>query len=535
MLYAPSSHSLPRIAIIGGGISGLAAAHRLAELLPNAQLKLFEASGRLGGVLDTVQVNGFLIERSADNFLTHPPTAVDLCGQLGIADELLPTDDTRRRAFVVKDGKLLPIPDGFYLMSPRKLAPLLASPLLSWRGKLRLLAEPFISRGPVATPSSSGRGQGEGALASEDESVASFARRRLGRETYERLVQPLVAGIYTADPEQLSMAATMPQFLEYEREHGSLLRATLRTSSSGPNRSGPTGQRDDPMDPTLNASGARYSLFAAPNSGMTSVVNALADRLPANTIQLNTRVANISRAPDNRWLLLPLPPGEGQVEGLPGEGRGEGQSFDALIIATPAHAAAKLLEACDAELAAELAAIPYAGCAVVSFGLARHQIGHELNGFGLVVPQVERRRIIAASFASQKFPGRAPDDSVLIRVFVGGALQPELLQLSDPDLGRIALEELSSLLNVNGDPQITDIARWPASMPQYHVGHRDRIARIELLAARHPNLALAGNAYHGVGIPQCIASGQQAAERIASWHRNPSGFCEDGQNSVPCF
>jgi oxygen-dependent protoporphyrinogen oxidase len=189
--------------------------------------------------------------------------------------------------------------------------------------------------------------------------------------------------------------------------------------------------------------------------------------------------------------------------------------FDALIIATPAHVAAKLLDACDAELASELAAIEYAGCAVISFGFARSQIGHELNGFGLVVPQVERRRIIAASFASQKFPGRAPEDAVLVRVFVGGALQPDLLQLSDFDLRRLALEDISALLSITGEPQVTDIARWPSSMPQYHVGHLDRVARIEQLARRHPNLALAGNAYHGVGIPQCIASGQQAAEQIA--------------------
>jgi oxygen-dependent protoporphyrinogen oxidase len=322
----------------------------------------------------------------------------------------------------------------------------------------------------------------------------------------------LVAGIYTADPEQLSLAAAMPQFLEYERQHGSLLRATLRTSSLGLDRSGPTGQPSDQNEAARDASGARYSLFAAPRDGMASLVNALAARLPAGTVQLNTPVISVSRAPDNRWLLHLLP-GEGRGEG---KGRGEGALFDALIIATPAHAAAKLLDACDPELANGLASIPYAGCAVISFGFARSQIGHELNGFGLVVPRVERRRIIAASFASQKFPGRAPDDSVLIRVFVGGALQPELLRPPDPELRRIALEELNALLNITGEPQITDIARWPASMPQYHVGHLDRIARIEQLVAGHVNLALAGNAYHGVGIPQCIASGQQAAERIAN-------------------
>ena len=243
------------------------------------------------------------------------------------------------------------------------------------------------------------RGQGESALI-HDESVASFARRRLGREAYERLVQPLVAGIYTADPEQLSVAATMPQFLEYERQHGSLLRATLRMPWSRTNRTLRTGHFSDQLtpdqspatsspntnperDPTHDASGARYSLFAALRKGMTSLVNALAARLPPGTIHLNTPVTSITRESDNRWRLnLPLPRGEGRGDGHPGEGRqdnlplplgegrGEGELFDALIIATPAHAAAKLLDTCDPELAAELAAIPYAGCAVVSFGFA---------------------------------------------------------------------------------------------------------------------------------------------------------------------
>jgi oxygen-dependent protoporphyrinogen oxidase len=506
-----------RIAIIGGGISGLAAAHRLTELLPDAQLTVFDATGRLGGVLDTAHDHGFLIERSADNFLTEPPAAADLCRRVGLANDLLATDDTRRRAFVVRHGKLVPIPDGFYLMSPRKLAPLLASPLLSWPGKLRLLAEPVI---PRRAPCSSGRGQSEGAL-THDESVASFVRRRLGREVYERLVQPLVAGIYTADPEQLSMAATMPQFIEYERQHGSLLRATLRmprfkrtrrtdhfsdlSAHATPTDTDPKSSSSQ-SDAADNASGARYGLFVAPRDGMMSLVNALAGRLPAGAIRLNTPVQSIARTFDNGWIL----------HFTPGKVQGGNQPFDAVILATPAHVAAKLLHDVDPELAAELATIPYAGCAVISFGFARCQVGHDLAGFGLIVPQVEGRKIIAASFASQKFPGRAPADSVLIRVFVGGALQPELLQLADPVLLQIALGELKSLLQITGEPQVTDIARWPNSMPQYHVGHLDRVARIDQLTNRHTNLALAGNAYRGVGIPQCIASGQAAAERIVA-------------------
>ncbi len=499
MTYVPTHATAPRIAIIGGGITGLAAANRIHELLPHAELALFESSPRLGGVLDTVEREGFLIERSADNFLTKLPAAVELCRRLGIADTLFSSDETRRRAFVVRDGRLLPIPDGFFLMSPRKLWPILKSPILSLPGKLRLLAEPFVSRGH--TPKKTLNPQ-PSTLNSPDESVASFARRRLGRETFERLVQPLVAGMYTADPEKLSMAATMPEFLAIERDHGSLLRATRRTGRFS----------DQSRDA---ASGARYGLFVAPRDGMKSLVEALTARLPPDAIHLNTPVTRIEKSSDSHWQVTVDQHRASSIQDRASSIQ-HPASYDALLLALPAHAAARLLRSCDPELAAKLDAIEYAGCAVVSLGFARRQIAHPLDGFGFVVPRVENRRIIAASFASQKFPGRAPEDAVLIRVFIGGALQPELLDLPDADLRQLAIDELRDLLHITGEPTITDIARWPRSMPQYHVGHLERVARIEQLSARHPTLALAGNAYHGVGIPQCIASAEAAAEQIAS-------------------
>ena len=535
-LPTSNTSTAPRIAVIGGGISGLAAAHRITELAPHAELALFEASGRLGGILDTATIDGFLVERSADNFLTKLAAAVDLCRRLGIAEELLPTDEWRRRALVVRDGRLVPIPEGFYLMSPRKLGPLLASPILSLAGKLRLLAEPLVPRRKPSPsgrhssePSPSGRGQvaagdspwrGDGTSGQgegPDESVASFARRRLGREVFERLVQPLVAGMYTADPEKLSMAATMPDFLAHERELGSLLRRrrTGRFSDQStivaPSTESPP---DAAPDPANSASGARYALFAAPQGGMKTLIDALASRLPAGAIHLNAPVSNIERQADGQWRLSFETPAESSSP-KPSPLR-RPPSFDALVVALPAHAAAKLLDSTDPTLGAELAAIEYAGCAVVSLGFARGQIAHPLNAFGLVVPHVENRRIVAASFASLKFPGRAPDDHVLIRVFIGGALQPELAELPDAELRQLALEELADLLGITGQPVMTDIARWPRAMPQYHVGHLDRVARIEQLAASHPGLALAGNAYHGVGIPQCITSGERAAERTAA-------------------
>jgi protoporphyrinogen/coproporphyrinogen III oxidase len=484
----------PRIAILGGGISGLTAAYRLSELLPQAVIELFEASGRLGGILNTVTRGGFLIEQSADNFLIKPPAALDLCRHVGLQSDLLTTDESRRRAFVVRSGRLVPIPEGFYLMSPRKLWPILTSSALSLRGKLRLLLEPFV---PRRKPNlASGNHDDE-----SDESVADFARRRLGREVFEQLVQPLVAGIYTADPERLSMAATMPQFVEFERTSGSLLRATLKLRP----RAAAKADADSMDHSGRGASGARYGLFVTPKDGMSSLIGKIASRLARVKVHLDAPISELNFNAD-KWRL--------QLHAF--ATNIEPSDFDAAIIALPAPAAAKILDACDPELAAELAAIEYAGCAVVSLGFRRTQISHPLDGFGFVVPETERRRIIAGSFASLKFPGRAPEHHVLIRVFIGGALQPEMLKLSDDELIRIATEELVDLLQITGNPVISDVARWPASMPQYHVGHLARVNRIEQRMAKHPTLALAGNAYHGVGIPHCVASGESAVARIAA-------------------
>jgi oxygen-dependent protoporphyrinogen oxidase len=394
----------------------------------------------------------------------------------------------------------------------------LTSPLLSIAGKLRLLAEPFVP--PRSGMEHEARKKEKetqwlhapfsllpapcSLLQGHDESVASFVRRRLGRQVYDRLVQPLVAGIYTGDAENLSMAATMPQFLAHERQFGSLLRASLRLHMSR----GDSAFRI-PHSASDSTSGARYGAFVAPRGGMSSLVAAIAARLPPDAVRLGTQVRQIRRAAMGRWQVeLQAPPAR--------------ELFDALVIALPSHAAADILKSQDANLAAELAAIRYAGCAVVSAGFRRDQIAHPLDGFGFVVPRIEDRRIVAASFASNKFPGRAPQQGVLIRTFVGGSLQPELAELPDQELRRLVLDELAELLSITGLPQWIDIARWPQSMPQYQVGHLARVARIERLSARWPGLALAGNAYDGVGIPQCIASGERAAERLAAALHSPT-------------
>jgi oxygen-dependent protoporphyrinogen oxidase len=319
-----------RVAVIGGGVSGLAAAHRLTTLEPSVEVALFEASSRVGGILQTDRVEGYLIERSADNFVTNFPWGVELCRELGIDGELLETDAARRKALIVRNGKLHPVPAGFQLLTPSQVWPLVTSPLLSLGGKVRVLREYFVPR----------------RTETGDESLASFATRRLGREAYERLVQPLVGGIYTADPTQLSMQAALPRFVELEQKYGSLIRAARKVGGGE-------------QAAAKQASGARYSLFVAPRDGMQTIVDAVAARLPRGCVRLNSPVSRLERTA-NGW----------QIQ----HGDGHAESFDAVIVALPAPQASRLVATFDDGLAAELGRIPYAGASVAISGYELRQI-----------------------------------------------------------------------------------------------------------------------------------------------------------------
>ncbi len=415
--------------VVGGGIAGLAAARRCLELAPRACLTLLEAGARLGGVLGSERRDGFLIEQSADNFITNVPWAIDLCRRAGFEAELIPTHSANRRAQVVFRGRLVNVPRGFSLMAPGQVWPMLTTPILSPRGKLRLLAEPLVRR-----------------RAAGDESLASFARRRFGAEVFERLIQPLVGGIYTADPERLSLAATLPRFLSLEARHGSLLSAAARRELRGGGESG-------------FASGARYGMFVAPREGMDRLVARIAEVLEPKRVRLNTPVARVAPSGGRGWL----------VE-LGGSAAPETIVADAVIVAAPAPRAAEIL-AGEADLASALAAIEYASTAVVSLGYRLTQVGRPLDAFGFVVPAREKRRILAASFSSVKYPGRAPDDALLARVFIGGACQSELLAGDDRELIGLATQELGELLAISGPPIMTWLARWTNAMPQYTLGH----------------------------------------------------------------
>ena len=466
-----TSSESPRLAVIGGGISGLTAAYRLRQLLPQAKIELFEAGDRLGGVLHTRREEGLLMECGADSFFNKLPAAVELCQELGLGDEIIPTNAEPRRALILHAGKLHPVPEGFVQMRPEKSGPMLRTGLLSWRGKLRMLAERWIS-----SPAE---------LANEDfdESVASFATRRLGREVFERMVQPLLAGVYTADPYKLSVAATMPTAFEAERQHGSLLGMVM------------ANRKKASAD-----SGARYGSFVTLRNGLAQLIETLTSRLNNVKIHRNTPISSVTPTADHRWLVSQAPGNETVADGV--------------IVALPAPRAGQLLASTDAELSSKLQSIAYASSAVAVLVYRREQISDPLDGFGMVIPTVEGRKIIAASYSSVKFPGRAPADQVLVRVFVGGALQPELLEKSDEEIVQLAQAELGEILGIRGDLLRADLVRWNEKMPQYHVGHLQLVDRIESLVDKHQGLELAGNAYRGVGIPQCVQSGNLAAKRL---------------------
>lgn len=458
-----------RVGVVGGGISGLAAAHRLVELAPDTQIVLFERESRLGGVLDTLHEHGYQVEQSADNFITTVPWGVDLCRRLGLDDELVQTNPAHRRTFVVRRGQLHKLPDGFLMMAPTRMWPLAVTPILSPLGKLRAGLEYFL---PPR------RDDG-------DESMAAFVRRRLGREVFERLVEPLVSAVYAADMERLSVLATLPRFREMERDHGSLIRAMRREIRT---------RRKSEAE-----SGARYSLFLTLRRGLSSMIEAIRTRLPDGAVRLRAEVKRIERG-GRGWALW--------LED------GTREELDAVILAVPAPIAARLLEPIDAGLARDLASILYEGTAIVSVAYEREQIAHRLDGMGAVVPLIEKSPILAVSFSSQKYAHRAPEGKALLRVFVGGARCPEMAEMETVRLEPQVLRELAALLGIRGEPVFRTTSHWPRTMPQYHVGHTELVERIESAAARLEGLELAGNAYHGVGIPNCIHAGEQAAERV---------------------
>lgn len=464
-----------RVVIIGAGITGLTVAYRLHQLAKKNELpleiKLLEASKKVGGILCTEYQDGFLLEQGPDAFVTTKPWALQLCRDLGLADQLIRPNLDNPRSFIVRNGRLCPIPEGFYLMAPSSLWPFLINPIFSWRGKLRMAMDLFLPAKETDT----------------DESLQNFVVRRLGREAFERMAQPMIGGIYSADPQKLSLKATMPHFLELEQKYGSIIRALMETMSE-------------------KASGARYGIFRTFDRGIQTLVNQLLSELPTGLIQTQSAVTKLNRqiesGTNNVW---EIEINQGQEAVL---------LADQVCLAIPATKMGQLLVTDLPKIAQLLESVPYVSSATINLAFERSQIKHHLNGMGFVVPVIENCSITACTFSSIKFPKRAPKGKVLLRAFIGGALQQHLLNYADVDLLNLVLADLRNLVGLSGKPIFSQVRRWQKASPQYNLGHLEKVTQIDLEVSKIKGLEVAGNAFHGIGIPDCIRSGNKAAESI---------------------
>ena len=486
--------------MVGGGITGLTTAYRLHRARPDLGLSVIEARDHVGGNIATHRVDGFLLDAGPDSFVRTKPDAVQLVRELGMEDELMTPD--ARNVYLVHRGRLELMPAGMALAVPTRLGPMVQTPLLSLGGKLRMLADLWL-------PAKDG-----GAGVADDESIEGFITRRFGREASERIVGPLLGGIYAGDVSQLSILATFPQLSDLERAHGSLIRglfasAQHRTNeaaaSDAPPRSASSfGQRVRELSGLLawlRRSGAPPpSPFYSLRRGMGSLIDALEGSLPRGCVRTGVRVSSITAARGE-------PRGfEVQVEGEPSE------FADAVVVTAPAHAAKTMVE--DAPLAAELAAIPYVSTATVFVALRREQVGHPLDGVGFLVPRGEGQ-ILAATWVNAKWADRAPEDGVLLRAFLGGArTETDLRRLGDEELVSVACSELTRLMGPLGEPLWTRTFRYHDANPQPVVGHAARLRRIEERLRGLPGLYLAGAAYGGVGVPDCVRQGRETAEQL---------------------
>lgn len=460
---------MKRIAIIGGGISGLSAAFSLEKLRERGaaiQYVLYESSPRLGGVLITEHVEGCVIEAGPDSFITEKPWAADLCREIGLGDQLIGSNDPQRKTYILVKNRLVVIPDGLMFMVPTKILPSVLSPLFSVGTKIRMAMEWFHPP----------------RKADADESVASMVERHYGPELVDRLADPLLSGVYGGQANQLSVRAVLPRFAEMEAKHGSLGRAMLSARKKM----------------AQAAKGPAKPLFTSLKDGMQTMVDAVVSKLPASAVQVGARVESIQRQ-NGGWVIS-----AGYAS----------DHFDAVIIATPSKAAADLVYQTSAGLASELRGIEYSSSVTVNLGFDQKVRSSLPPGFGFLVPRSEGRKMLAATFVHNKFPHRAPADRAIIRCFLGGAANEDILNTPDEDIQRIVRGELQQIIGVTADPLFTRIYRWKGSMAQYGVGHLERLQRIDNLVAQIPGLFLAGNGYRGIGVPDCVRSGSEAASKL---------------------
>ena len=476
-----------KIAIIGGGIAGLSAAWSLEKARRAGQpleYRLYEAAGRLGGVISSETIDGCVVEGGPDSFLTEKPAAAALCRELGIADQLLASNDRERKTYIVVKNRLIPLPDGLMFMVPTKLLPTAFTRLFSWSTKLRMAREYLFPPEP----------------ATEDESVAEMTRRHFGQETVDRLVSPLLSGVYGGDASQLSVRAVLPRLVTMEQQHRSLSRAMLAARKT-----------PAPPSATPRTPGAPRSLFTTLRGGMRLMTDGVAAQLEPGSIHLSSPVHSLARpVHDLRRERLHIPQDTGWlIETAFGQ-----EHFDGVILALSAWASASLLRPVSAPLAEALAGVPYSSSITVTMGFNRADLDHLPPGFGFLVPAKEGRSMLACTFVHAKFAGRTPPDKGVLRCFLGGSGNEHLLDETYAHLTEIVLKELSEILGLRATPNFVRICRSRHAMAQYGVGHLERMQIVRDTVATLPGLTLAGNAYQGIGVPDCIRTGQEAAESV---------------------
>jgi oxygen-dependent protoporphyrinogen oxidase len=479
---------MKRVAIVGGGISGLAAAFALEKqkkLGAAVEYVVFESSARFGGVIRTEQVDGCVIEAGPDSFLTEKPWAADLCRELGLGDQLIGSNDADRKTYILVNGRLVPLPDGLQFMVPTRLASAFFSPLFSWGTKTRIIREWFYRAAPAITEST----------------VAEFVERHYGREMVERVADPLLAGVYGGSADELSVKSVLPRFLEMEVKHGSLGRAMVAARKQ---RGAAGAALRSAGQPRAAVPTQSPSLFTSLQNGMLTLVDALVARTPNGALRLNACVEALRRE-SGKWLV---------VSG------GRTEEFDGVILASPAYAAGALLASASAELAAELNAIRYSSSVTVILSYDKSVRAALPAGFGFLVPRTENRRIRAATFVHNKFSDRTPEDRALIRCFLGGTGDAEVLERSEDKILEMVRRELREILGIAAEPLLARVFKWTRAMAQYGIGHGARVERIRGLVAGMPGLALAGNAYGGIGVPDCVREGTEAA--AALWRTQDS-------------
>jgi len=467
------------VVIIGGGISGLATAFALQEQASAAGLSIhctvLESGSSWGGKIVTHRVGDLVTEAGPDSFLSQKAAALELCAKLGLTDRLINTNETGKKAFVLHGNRLLELPEGLVAFVPNQLSPLLRTGLLSWTGLMRMGLDVVLPRGPS-----------EG-----DQSVASFFRRRIGAQAFERVLEPLLAGIYAGDAEEMSLKATFPRFLELEQQYGSIIRGMMAAKKK---------------TPSAAADGPRRTMFVSLKNGLGELVTALTTRLTQQgaDLRLECRVdaLRVRSHQLGRWIYDVI------------LNDGSALSAESLVLATPAYISAELVRPLTPIAGGLLEMIPYASSATISMAFPAVAVAGTVEGFGFIVPRREGRDLIAATWSSLKWPHRAPADQVLVRCYVGGVGREGILQLDDDHLIERVRAELSAVCRIKATPSYVEVNRWWKAMPQYTLGHLDRLTQLDAALRRYGGLVLTGAGYRGVGIPDCIRDGTVAAGRV---------------------